>query len=71
MDDLLAVDQNSSPLTIKHIRILRLVRRSGGVAVKLPLRFKFETEAVNALCDEGSLSAAPQVGPVCRAIRFR
>lgn len=32
---------------------MKLVRRSGGLAVKLPLRFKFETEAVNMLCDEG------------------
>lgn len=52
MEDLLAVEQGDPPINLEHIRLLKLIRCSGGFAVKLPLRSK-ELDAVKWLCDRG------------------
>lgn len=54
MDDLLAVEpDHRSELTVEHVRVLRLIRRGGGVGVKLPLRFKHERGIIDKLCEAG------------------
>jgi hypothetical protein len=51
MDDLTCSADDGSPLGLDDYRLLRLVARSPGSFMKLPLRFKFDHDAVDKLAD--------------------